>query len=70
VLKSGDPLPPLFVSCLYKEESKDKGTWSSSPLWSSGQSSWPQTLRSRVRFPAVSDFLSSSWSGTGSTQPL
>ena len=31
------------------------------PLWSSGQS--------RVRFPALPDFLSSSGSGTGSTQP-
>ena len=26
-------------------------------------------VRSRVRFPALPDFLSSSWSGTGSTQP-
>jgi hypothetical protein len=31
-------------------------------LWSSGQ-------RSRVRFPALPDFLRSSGSGTGSTQP-
>jgi hypothetical protein len=38
-------------------------------LWSSGQSSWPQTLRSRVQFPALPHFLSSSGSGTGSTQP-
>ena len=36
-------------------------------LWSSGQSFWLQ--RSRVRFPALPDFLSSSGSGTGSTQP-
>jgi hypothetical protein len=40
------------------------------PLWSSGQSSWLQTQRSRVRFPVLPDFLSSSGSGTGSTQPL
>jgi hypothetical protein len=39
------------------------------PLWSSGQSSWLQTQRSWVWFPAPSDFLSSSGSGTGSTQP-
>jgi hypothetical protein len=39
------------------------------PLWSSGQSSWLQTQKSRVRFPALPHFLSSSGSGTGSTQP-
>jgi hypothetical protein len=31
--------------------------------------SWLQIQRSRVRFPALSDFLRSSGSGTGSTQP-
>ena len=36
---------------------------------SSGQSFWLQVERSRVRFPALPDFLSSSGSGTGSTQP-
>jgi predicted ferric reductase len=40
------------------------------PLWSSGQTSWLQTQRSRVRLPAQPDFLSSSESGTGSIQPL
>jgi hypothetical protein len=39
------------------------------PLWSSGQRFWLQIQRSRVRFPALPDFLSSSGSGTGSTQP-
>ena len=39
------------------------------PLWSSGQSFWLQIQRSRVRFSALPDFLSSSGSGTGSTQP-
>jgi hypothetical protein len=34
------------------------------------QSSWLLIQRSRVRFPALPDFLSSSGSGTGSTQPL
>jgi hypothetical protein len=32
--------------------------------------SWLQTQRSRCRSPALPDFLSSSGSGTGSTQPL
>jgi hypothetical protein len=40
------------------------------PLSSSGQSIWLLTERSRVRFLALPDFLSSSESGTGSTQPL
>jgi hypothetical protein len=39
------------------------------PLWSRGQSSWLQIQRSRVRFLALPDFLRSSGSGTGSTQP-
>ena len=39
------------------------------PLWSSGQSFWLQIQRSRVRSPALPDFLSSNGSGTGSTQP-
>jgi hypothetical protein len=39
------------------------------PLWSNGQSSWLQIQRFRVRFPALSDYLRSSGSGTGSTQP-
>ena len=38
-------------------------------LWSSGQSFWLQIQRSRVRSPALPDFLTSSGSGTGSTQP-
>jgi hypothetical protein len=39
-------------------------------LWSSGQSSWLLTQRSRVRFPALPDFLGGGGPGTGSTQPL
>jgi hypothetical protein len=39
------------------------------PLWSSGHSSWLQIQRTPVRFPALPDFLRSSGSGTGSTQP-
>jgi hypothetical protein len=39
------------------------------PLWSTGQRSWLHAQRTRVRFPALPDFLRSSGSGTGSTQP-
>ena len=39
------------------------------PLWSSGLSFWLQIQRSRVRSPALPDFLSSGGSGMGSTQP-
>jgi hypothetical protein len=46
----------------YVEESRP-------PLWSSGQSSWLQIQRSRVRFPELPDFLKNGGSGTGSTQP-
>jgi hypothetical protein len=35
------------------------------PLWSSGQSSWLQIQRPRVRFPALPDLLRNSGSGTG-----
>jgi hypothetical protein len=35
----------------------------------SGQSCWLQIQRTRVRFPALPDFLRSSGSGTWSTQP-
>jgi hypothetical protein len=40
-----------------------------SRLWSSGQSCCLQTQRCRVQFPALLDFLSSSGSETGYTQP-
>jgi hypothetical protein len=43
--------------------------WNGSPLWSSGQSSWLQIQRLWVQFLAIPDFLISSGSGTGSTQP-
>jgi hypothetical protein len=36
---------------------------------SGGQSSWLQTQKSRVPFPALPDFLRIRGSGTGSTQP-
>ena len=38
-------------------------------LWSSGQSFWLEIQRSRVRFPALPDFLISGGSGTGYTHP-
>jgi len=44
-------------------------SWAWPPMWSSGQSFWLQIQRSRVRSPALPDFLSGSGSGTGSTQP-
>jgi hypothetical protein len=37
--------------------------WDITPIF------WLQIQKSRVRFPALSDFLRSSGSGTGSTQP-
>jgi hypothetical protein len=39
------------------------------PTWYSGQSSSLGIQKSRARFPALPDFLRSSGSGTGSTQP-
>jgi hypothetical protein len=39
------------------------------PLWSSCHSSWLQIQRCRVRSPDLPDFLRSSESGRGSTQP-
>ena len=47
----------------------DRSVHDGPPLWSSGQSFWLQIQGSRVRFPALPDFLSSSGSGTGSTHP-
>jgi hypothetical protein len=44
--------------------------WTDGPsLWSSGQSFWLQIQRSRVRFLALPDFLSSSGYGTVTAQP-
>ena len=64
-----------YVVCLVKDLPEIEWKFYSNvvtggpPLWSSGQSFWLQIQRSRVRFPAIPDFLSSSGSGTGSTQP-
>jgi hypothetical protein len=52
-----------------KESFKKYMLYSGPPLWSSGQSFWLQIQRSRVRFPALLHFLSSSGFGTESTQP-
>ena len=63
-----DILPPPRKSLqTHHLWSQSCGYWP--PLWSSGQSFWLQIQRSRVRSPALPDFLSSSGSGTGSTQP-
>jgi hypothetical protein len=61
-----EPCPGPDVSC---PNSHNLLNIKRPPLWSSGQSSWLQILRSRVRFPALPDFLRSSGSGTGSTKP-
>jgi hypothetical protein len=65
-LNNGDVLCFLWgtnwIYICYVEESRP-------PLWSSGQSSWLQIQGSRVLFPALPDFLTSSVSATGSTQP-
>jgi hypothetical protein len=51
-----------WIYICYVEESRP-------PLWPSGQSSWLQIQRSRVRFPALPNFLRSNGSVTASTQP-
>jgi hypothetical protein len=65
-LQNGDVLCFLWgtnwIYICYVEESRP-------PLWSSGQSSWLQIQRSLVRFLAIPDFLRSSGSRMGSTQP-
>ena len=64
------PLFPLYAFMAQKELLIFSGIYNyRPPLWSSGQSFWLQIQRSRVRSPALPDFLSSSGSGTGSTQP-
>jgi hypothetical protein len=44
-------------------------SWLFNDTWSSGHSFWLQMQRSWVRFPALPDFLRSSGSGTGFTEP-
>jgi hypothetical protein len=63
------PVQNLLSSSLLSKNLKIKIYRTRPPLWSSGQSFWLLTQRSRVRFPALPDFLSGSGSGTGSTQP-
>jgi hypothetical protein len=67
------PLPHacIMVSCLMKHRDDFIFTLATdlrTPVWSSCQSSWLQIQRSRIQFPALPDFLSSSGSGTGLTQ--
>jgi hypothetical protein len=58
------------IQQLIRGESQTQTEWRShTPLWSSGQSFWLQIQRSWVRFQAFPDFLRSSGSGTGSSQP-
>jgi hypothetical protein len=44
-------------------------SWLGLPLWSSSESSWLQIQRSWIRFLSLPDFLRSSGSAMGSTQP-
>jgi hypothetical protein len=60
-------LPLGIPKCRFEDNIKISEGWP--PLWSSGQSSWLQIQRLRVRFPALPDFLRSNGFGTGSTQP-
>jgi hypothetical protein len=60
----------LVSSLMLKPTNWTDVTWVWPPLWSSGHSFWLLNQWSRVRFPALPDFLSSSGSGTGFTQPL
>jgi hypothetical protein len=55
----------IYVDCTNRK----KVTLTRPPLWSRGQSSRLQIQRSRVRLPALPDFLRSSGSGTRSTHP-
>ena len=64
----GGPLEKVKISGCQRDLNTDCPACGP-PLWSSGQSFWLQIQRSRVRSPALPDFLSSSGSGTGSTQP-
>jgi hypothetical protein len=73
---SGTFLPLSFHFIIHCQSSDTTGpqlrtAWLNKrlPLWSSSQSLWLQIQRSQVRFPALPDFLRSSGSGTGSTQP-
>jgi hypothetical protein len=60
-----------FCSCLRTSQHSMEPEGSPPCLvWSSGQSSFLQIQRSRVRFSPLPDFLSSSGPGTGSIQPL
>jgi hypothetical protein len=56
-------MPPyIFIArCLikYVDNFMNRPDSTRPPLWSSGQSSWLQIQRSRVRFTALPDFLSS-----------
>ena len=56
------------MGCI-KNENLIIGLFLNNAVSSNGQSFWLQIQRSRVRFAALPDFMSSSGSGTGSTQP-
>jgi hypothetical protein len=61
---------PYDLSVFYEAAFDQIVTHLIPPLCYSGQSTWLHTQRSRVRFPELTDSLSSSGSRTGSTKPL
>ena len=67
ILRSLDRLIGFVAENVYWDRTINMETYGLTwpPLWSSGQSFWLHIQRSRVRSPALPDFLSSNGSGTG-----
>ena len=59
-----DTSKAVTVALIYYSSDKQRP-----PLWPNDQSFWLQIQRSRIRSPALPDFLSSIGSGAVSTQP-
>jgi hypothetical protein len=59
----------IIIPAYKKGDKSECSNYRGPPLWSSGQKFWLQIQGSRGRFPALPDLMSSSGSGTGSTQP-
>jgi hypothetical protein len=69
LLKHPPTMNSASLSCEWFTMTDDNVVKPIHTVRSSGQSSWLEIQRSRVRFPPLSDFLRSSVSGTGYTQP-
>jgi hypothetical protein len=65
-LRRADPHPSGLTDCVQDKETPKPNKFLYD-VRSSGQSSWPQIKRYRVRFPALPE--RSSGTGMGSTQP-